>query len=251
MSGVDFFIPFLEKLKLYQMFFKRKSFWNKNKNDYWKHEKAILHWAWSEKHQHLARNLDSKRIRHVYGINKIEEPNSKFRYALNSPNPVELQLEKKQELVEDMLSNGCRLIEPIMGNLYQKGFAAAISYGDLAQKYAEVGELEKSKNLLEIDNATNNTVHSIVINTKGLLVGELVDEEDRNLLWKYKLALFFIYNLFLFILLAVVFATFKQFTDYKLLIPFNLDEVFKQDWKNFLTSLILSSAWVSLFWINL
>jgi|GEM_PF-2149416 len=192
-KGVNFTILFLEKLKLFQLFFRKNSVYNKNKQDYWKHEKAILHWAWSSQHQHLARNLTTQRLRQIYGLRvepkKISETEIDVNWHVANV-PDELILSNKDELIKEMFDERGRKLEPIMGNLYMKGLAYVIRYGDILETLSKVGEAEIAKKLQD----STYVVHSIIINFRGLLVGELVDEEKNGMLWKYKLTIMLIYH---------------------------------------------------------
>lgn len=209
-AGAGFFIPFLEKLKLYQRHLRKDSIWEKNKSEYWRHEKAILQWAWSRHHQHLARNLTIQRLREAYGLSVTTNPNnpSDTNYHL-CDRPVELLSKNAKALVKEMFDDRCGKLEPIMGNLYLKGFADVITYGDLAEKLGQSGDTNAAKKLLGL----SYVVHSVVINTNGLLMGELVDEQEKGKLWWYKLTVLGIYNVLLLSAVSAVSLALKQLTD--------------------------------------
>ena len=198
LAGAAFYIPFLEKLRLYQNYLRPDSFWERNKKDYWKHEKAILQWACSGRHQHLARNLTKQRLRESYGLSVISNPNDPQDTNYHIKNrPVELSARSRDSLVEEMFHERCGKLEPIMGNLYLKGFAEVITYGDIAEKLSQAGAENAARELLNM----SYVIHSIIINNTGLLMGELVNELEEEKVWKYKLAILGIYN---FLILSAI-----------------------------------------------
>lgn len=244
-GGVGLFIPFIEKLKLYNTFIKKTSFWNKNKIEYWKHEKAILHWAWSPNHQHLARNLDTHRLIRIYGLSKVQS-GSEIKYVITDS--AEMSEKSKNELILDMQKNSCKKLEPIMGNLLHKGFAYAITYSDLAKQYKEIGDDEYAMEIFKLNNKANGAIYSIMINNSGLLLGELVEEEERGRLWQYKLTMFIAYHIFFLSLITIFVTIFKI----NIIIPLSsicgLTLVYC---KEIILSIILSICWVIWWWIKL
>ena len=203
-KGASFTVLFLEKLKLFQIFFRKNSVYNKNKEGYWKHEKAILHWAWSKEHQHLARNLTSQRLLQIYGLRKTSKKLGDGRLNENwivQDIPNELTLKNKDQLIKEMFDDKGGKLEPIMGNLYMKGLAHIIRYGEIVDSALKVGELDLAKNLQYLSYMS----HSIIINFRGLLVGEIVEEEDKGELWKYKIVILLTYHvLFISLLITAV-----------------------------------------------
>jgi hypothetical protein len=248
-GGLSFFFPFLEKFKLYQTFLRKDSIWNRNKFDYWKHEKAILYWAWSNRHQHLARNLDTKRLREAYGISVVVNPhNPQDNNYHVQDRPIELPSLNKEELSREMISGRGRRLEPIMGNLYIKGLAEAVTYGDIFEQLSKVGETEIVKKLLN----SSYVINSIIINSKGLLMGELVNDEETGKLWKYKITLFFIWHLVILSIWAIIITLIKQVFDIQILIP--LKDIFKfilTDYRNIVLFLIGLIGWIILIWKRL
>lgn len=199
-GNIGFYIPFVEKLKLYQTFFTKGLLWTKNKNQLWKHEKAILEWAWSPTHQHLARNLTSTRLLEAYGITRVKN-DSGIEFLQNRP--VEIICKNKDELINEMFSDRGGILEPIMGNLVIKGLAQAITYSDLT------------------GDRSISAVHSVIINNQGLLTGEIAHEEQINKLWKYKITLLFLYHLLFLSLLAAVFLVLNQVFGIKPVVEIN------------------------------
>ncbi|EKD49678.1 MAG: hypothetical protein ACD_63C00073G0006 [uncultured bacterium] len=195
-QGVGIFLSFLEKFKLYQEFFRAGNVGESKKQKYWKHEKAILHWAYSERHQHLGSPLTTAIFKREYGL------------LPNQPN--RLLIRDKLELANEMKADNGNMIQHIMGNLVVKGFA------ELITRYKDVQLKDKN-------NGKNNYfVHSIVINRRGLFVGELVYESERFLgLWKYKLLNFGLLLLTILFLVAIIFTTINQIFDEEIRINFS------------------------------
>lgn len=163
-QGAGLFIPFLEKFKLYQEFFSSGNMWDSKKKQYWRHEKAILQWAYSNKHQHLGSQLTTDTFKREYGVDQYEASG----IQLLSKRSFELQQEIKGNL--DM-------IEPIMGNLVVKGLA------DVITRYRDVRD----------GDSRNYAAHSIVINRRGLVVGYLANQEEKFFrLWLFKFLKLFI-----------------------------------------------------------
>jgi len=76
-GGFNTFLPVLEEYLLFKEFFRKSNIWNQTKKAYWIHEKAILAWAYSEKHKHLGNPIDVKRIKEMYGFEFIRKENYK------------------------------------------------------------------------------------------------------------------------------------------------------------------------------
>jgi len=180
LAGINLFLPFLEKLLLYQTFFKKDLLWTRNKSQYWKHEKFILLWAWSEGHQHLGRALTTKRLLEIYGIRVV---NGDWR-VISKP---QVKSKNSSSLVSEMLENRGSMLEPIMGNLEIKGLAGKFTYGEVAEAFIKTRKenLEKSAQRI-IESGLTQVVQSIIVNRRGLLVGELVFKEEHGQFWKYK-----------------------------------------------------------------
>jgi len=242
-GGVGFYVPFLEKLKLYQSFLHKQSLWEKNKLRYWQHEKIILLWAWSDVHQHLARNLDTKRIAEIYGFAKEDK---KFKKIHES----EFEIKNQNKIIMEMSKTNFGMLEPVMGNLCIKGFANAITYEDFANllKSSEVDELKKEAKKI-FNYSLPLTIHSITINTRGLLMGELIYEENKGLLWKYKLVKFLIYHFGFFSLLGTIFLLINKMFDIKFTVFF--EQTFNIMTENLLFSVTVLVLWIILSWKKL
>lgn len=204
-AGTGFYIPFLEKLKLYQNYLRKQSFWEKNKSDYWNQEKIILLWAWSNVHQHLARNMDTQRLSEIYGYSK--DSNGTY-IKVKEP---EFQSPNRDSVIERMQKSNFGMLEPIMGNLYIKGFAEIVTYRDIAEML-KASEIEQLKGQVAKIFAYDLPfkIHSIVINQNGLLMGELIHEKNKGSLWKYKLSLMIFYTLLLITIAALMSTSFKE-----------------------------------------
>jgi|SRR3989344_1632307 len=97
---------YFEKLKLWHDYLSPKSIFETKKIEYWRHEKTILQWAYSEKHQHLYSYFGDGRIYEIYGIGR-ERP--------------EINLDA--EIISNFLDNFKGRLIYIKGNLFIKGFA--------------------------------------------------------------------------------------------------------------------------------
>lgn len=186
-QGVSIFLPLLEKFKLYQEFFRAGNIWESKKQEYWKHEKAILHWAYSKRHQHLGSPLTTDTFKREYGLPPYQG--------------VRLCTKNALELANEMKADNGNMIEHIMANLVVKGLA------DIITRYKDVQTEDKN----------NYFIHSIVINRRGLLVGELVNESGGLLeLWKYKLLKLTLSLLIILLLLAIIFTAINQIFNEKI-----------------------------------
>ena len=247
-GGVSFYILFLEKLKLYQSFLHKQSLWEKNKLKYWQQEKVILLWAWSNVHQHLARYLDTKRLAEIYGFTKSQnESQDKSFIKIHEP---QFEIKNQNEIIREMDESNFGMLESIMGNLCLKGFASGITYKDFADLLhsSEIDELEKEAKEI-FTGGLLFTMHSIVINTRGLLMGELVYEENKGLLWKYKLVKFLIYHFGFFSLFGTVFLLINKIFDIKFTVFF--EPVWNIMMKNSFFSIIILVFWTIFFWRKL
>ena len=163
-GGIPVFIPFFEKLLLYQEFFRPGNLWVRKKQNYWKHEKAILRWAYSNKHMHLGNPLPVARFLEAYGID------SKENFDINK---VEISGNDMNDLVKAIAGDDKRrgFLDQVMANLVGKGLASSVvSYN-------------------QIDKRLNFNVAAIIINRSGMLVGQLSEEEQKPFgLIKYAIA---------------------------------------------------------------
>lgn len=218
-QGVGIFLPSLEKFKLYQEFFRAGNIWKKNKQEYWKHEKAILHWAYSKKHQHLGSPLTTDTFKREYGL-----PSQGVRLCTKNA----------LVLAEEMKAENGNKIEHIMANLVVKGLA------DIITRYRDV----------RIEDKNNYFVHSIVINRRGLLVGELVDESEMLLgLWKYKLLKLVLFLLIILLFTAIIFTAINQIFNEKIGISFSsFFDLLSNRVINLVMSVILFIIVITYFW---
>ncbi len=170
----------------------------KLKKKYWKHEKYILLWAFSDLHGHLYTSVPNDRLLQIYNLKKdysnYEEGNNDFE-KMKKKVTEKYKLEM-DFLRDDIESNKDKTgkIDYIMGNLAVKGFAEAI--------YCE--ENKRSEGIKVPDR--------IRISQKGLLLGEILFENYGKLktknIFKFLKRRFFIYKfgmggLYSFILIAM------------------------------------------------
>lgn len=178
-GGFSSFSPLIEEYILYKTFF-GKSIWNTTKKSYWDHEKAILLWAYSQRHKHLGNPIDSGRIKEMYGFSEISKEN------ISADKNCELVDYKDwQKLVEDMKESKGDLIDPLLGNLVQKGLAYVL------KRYENDQEKETPY------------VAAIMISREGLIVGKLVHKEQNRKMLPYKMISAFI-TLISFIVISLV-----------------------------------------------
>ena len=175
-AGLSFYSPYLEKLRLYQTYLSSNSIWENEKSELWENEKEILAWAASRKHQHLLSPLTTRKVadelfcgqkpddlQHVFGnlVHKgFAEPNY-FRDIADKIVKTIPLLEKKKE-------NGKNSKEEINSLLEQ--------HTDIAYKYYMSGSVIND----------NLELHSIIVNSKGILLGKLINEIKECKEWKYK-----------------------------------------------------------------
>jgi hypothetical protein len=155
-QGLKVFLPILEEFKLFQGFMRQNSIWNTKKKSYWEHEKAILAWAYSKKHQHLGHPINIGKIVTVYGLDKSK---------------CGLNVENSDKLVQSMKKSGKEdLIRPLLSNLVHKGLAYVLEYE---------GE--------------SPYIKSVMISKEGLIVGKLVVFEQKGKLFKYRFIKFILW----------------------------------------------------------
>lgn len=203
--------------------------------DYWKHEKAILAWAYSQYHQHLGNRIDSGRIKEIYGFDEIvknrgndsqkeykgpykkeagrgyyifkerSEKKNEQEYPFKTRSEIlnctvknELPIPNSSELLDDMLDSFGDKIVPIMGNLVQKGLAIPLRRSD-----------------------NTSVIESIMISRKGILVGEIVMKGLPKILLEHWRSTIFILFLLLLSLCILVTTAINNIND---LIPNKQEE---------------------------
>jgi len=177
---------YFTRLKLWHDYLSKKSVFETEKSEFWKYEKMILHWAYSNKHKHLYTALTNKRILQIFGINKegnAETPKNEIQ-DINSE-------ENIPNLIKDFEENKGR-VNYYMGNLVVEGLFVCI------------GVVEKGGDELY--------PKRIRINEKGLLIGEILNEAYnkprffRKNFRKYKIG-YWLLILFIIITLLSIFLT--------------------------------------------
>lgn len=178
---------YFEKLKLWHDYLSSNAVFEKEKADYWRHEKMILHWAYSKKHQHLFTSLTKERILEFYGINGQKK--------LNASDLEEINTEIDTQAIRDDIFSNSGKIAYCMGNLVVENFF------DCIEKVGRVPE-------------------KIRVNRRGLLIGEVLNEayykpnvKNKNFR-KYKIGYWGLHFLIILALLSLVFLVANQVKDF-------------------------------------
>ncbi|NQV12734.1 MAG: hypothetical protein HQ530_00325 [Parcubacteria group bacterium] len=182
-------IRFVEKLKLYHDYLSPNSVWETQKKDYWKHEKIILLWAFSDLHEHLYSSVDTNRLLEIYSLDKEgEEINSCSGQFIELQEKMNIDYrEEMNNLKQDLKLNSGKEIGKlnfVKGNLVVKEFAVVTEEGSPRD--------------------SQSPPKRIRINAKGLLLGEMLYEAHSNNTKSYfcnfriyKMAMGLLWSLFL------------------------------------------------------
>jgi len=167
-------LRYLEKLKLWHDYLSPNSIFETQKEEYWKHEKVFLLWAFTPLHRHLYTSIDNKRIFEFYD----EKEFSKLKNYVNKDFS-----EKLDELKKDIDGTPGK-INYVKGNLDVEGFVETTEIN--IKGYPE----------------------KIRILSKGLLLGEIIFEAySKNNKWYQKDFLYYkcgLWSLKIIIVIAVL-----------------------------------------------
>lgn len=160
------------KYLLYRKYLSPDSLWMNNKSDYWELEQVVLHWAWSNHHQHMGST--------GFNITRVDQIFEDEMYKLYDG--------RKALVLERTLKNvrsrwGQYAVQSVMGNIYRKGFALALFGKDhvrnMEDKKEKLGKEANQSEVLAIEKwimANYFEVTNLFVNDAGLAMGELVHE---------------------------------------------------------------------------
>jgi hypothetical protein len=170
------FSNFITKYLLYRKYLSPDSMWMRNKFPHWEIEQSILHWGWSRHHQDMnSPYLNINRLEHFFQNRKIAELDSLYNESKSSD---------LRERTKDLA-----VVQKVMGNIYRKGFAAAL-FGKDHERFVR----ERSDNIAENKEQTltgqlkaiNNWIEAnyfevtnLYLNDIGLLMGEVINDMQR------------------------------------------------------------------------
>lgn len=195
-SGFSFYFPFIEKLRLYQTYLTKSSLWEIDKKTLWSDEKKILSCvAKGETHKNLLSGIGAKWIRE-----KVGGFQEKYKNESKDKGKDDKGLEKITHLMGNLVLKG--FAEPIYNYEVSEDIAKAI---DLYMKIYELNDKETNdkldkfnkefkekaiKHLYAEDMMKKNfQLDSITINSKGLLMGQLINEVKSGQRFIYRLTI--------------------------------------------------------------
>lgn len=196
LQGFTFYSPYVEKLKLYNEYFRQGNMWDKNKYELWEHEKAVLHWAWSNRHKHLGSPITTDVLKREYGILDYQDKG------------IRLLVRNSTELVEQMKSVNGNWLEPIIENIAHKGLGDIV--GTYTKTQTRSGVIQLDGKPVSEEEIKGVFIYSILINRRGLLVGELIEEKEKKALWVYRLSVIVLRLSVILIISSLIFTIFSS-----------------------------------------